>query len=720
MLYLIGDLPSTPAFQKGTTEQFLNWITAQKQFEFDVETSTEDSIVQRELKTVQFGNGYDQWVVDWDYINDEVKSSIFKLLEDRFILKIIHNAAYEMIIIRKYGHHIRNVFCTMLAEKVIFGGYDERTGVEFSLAGILQRRWGIYISKEEQLSFSEGLKNASQVLYAAGDVTYLTALKRQQMLELHLNDLEFVAALEFGAVRAFAEITFQGMKIDKKAWLKCADDAKPLLEAANEDLLREVNEDPALKKAFEEYGYVSTSDEFLANTNSPPQMKHIIQKVFPQINGSSKAIVKGFMKAATDLPDYFRNILQEFSEGNKQPLLNHVYSMDPEWMVKECYFRPKGTVTINWNSQPQVLKLFQAVDRKLSSLNKDSMSKFSHPIGAAFERYININKLITSFGVSFLEESVHPDDKVHTEINQLVSTGRISTKKPNMQQIPAKENVGNKYRNCFIPDSPDEVFVSSDYVSQELVVITFVTQEPVWKKAILAGHDLHSIMADLVYKDKWKKAGNKDCVYNLNKSKCDCKGHKRQRSSIKSINFGLAYGMSEFKLAADTRSTVPEAKALMKEYFSEVPHIEKTLTYFGNFGVRNGYIMTLSPFFRKRKFPYWKNYRNSIDEHIYGMRYHSGLGEIERASKNAPIQGSSADITKVALWLLIETLDEKSLWDIIKLKMQVHDQIDTTSPKDKAEWWAKELTTIMETAAKLVITDGSLKSETTISPVWTK
>jgi DNA polymerase I len=224
-----------------------------------------------------------------------------------------------------------------------------------------------------------------------------------------------------------------------------------------------------------------------------------------------------------------------------------------------------------------------------------------------------------------------------------------------------------------------------------------------------------------VYKDLWKKAADANCdYYHKGQIKCNCKGHKRLRGNVKTINFGLAYGMSKFKLSASLGISLPDAAALIEEYFTKFPKIKKALTYMGLFGVRKGYIQTLSPFFRKRWFPYWKYARRNIDAHIQGIQYDATLGSIERASKNMPVQGSSADMTKVAIWLMHEYIHLNALAPRVRLVMQVHDQLTSRAREDYADKWKETMHQLMLDAAKFTITNGLLGAETNITPVWTK
>lgn len=178
----------------------------------------------------------------------------------------------------------------------------------------------------------------------------------------------------------------------------------------------------------------------------------------------------------------------------------------------------------------------------------------SHAIITDFENFKSSLKLLSSYGNKFFE-LVDMDGKVRTRFNQILTTGRVSSSKPNMQQIPVLEEVGNRYRNCFIPSEPGWVLVDSDYTAQELCVIADMSQDPVWLKALADGKDLHSVCAHMMYGKKWEDATEPGCAYfqkdargSPQQQKCSCKKHKTMRYDTKALDFGLAYGMSQFKL----------------------------------------------------------------------------------------------------------------------------------------------------------------------------
>lgn len=360
--------------------------------------------------------------------------------------------------------------------------------------------------------------------------------------------------------------------------------------------------------------------------------------------------------------------------------------------------------SINWNSSSQVLRIFKKIVPTLESVGADVLYpvRKKHKIITSYLDYKKKQKLYNSYGPAFLN-LVQPDGRIHPEFRQILNTGRVSCNNPNMQQIPST----NEYRNCFIPGVKDYVFVSGDYSSQELCVIAYGSGDPVWLEALSNGQDLHSICADLLFGQKWKDAALPDCNYIQSKSKCKCPEHKKLRDLAKTINFGLAYGMSAYKFSDRADIPLREAEQIITKYFTVFPKIRYFLHSLGNFGKRNGFIKTYPPFSRKRWFEEWTPDANP-----------SKMGEIERASMNTPIQGSSADMTKLAL-VYVRNYIRKYQVPVL-LVMTVHDQIDTIAHKDYAQEWKSTLESIMEKAAMRVIKNGLLKAETSVSEVWKK
>lgn len=363
-------------------------------------------------------------------------------------------------------------------------------------------------------------------------------------------------------------------------------------------------------------------------------------------------------------------------------------------------------VTVNWDSPKQVLEVFRTlVGPDLASVNeKELQTHTSHDLIYEYIQYKGLAKLASAYGDEFLRY-VKQDGKIHTSFSQILSTGRMSSSDPNCQQIPQD----NAYRNCFIPDSSDYKFVSCDYSSQELTVIAVKSKDPVWNMALKEGKDLHSICADLVFGRKWEDATMPGCIYSLNGEKCSCPGHKKLRSTVKSLNFGLAYGMSEFKLSSVARISVEEARALITKYFKTFPNIKGFLDYLGNFSVTNGYITTFPPYRRVRWFP--KAAQKNISP--------SDRGNIDRRGRNTPIQGAGANLMKLAMVEARRHLKQHPELRV-KLVMTVHDQLDTLCHVDDIEIWAPILKRLMERVALPMFPNGEMKADLNISDKWEK
>jgi DNA polymerase I-like protein with 3'-5' exonuclease and polymerase domains len=366
-------------------------------------------------------------------------------------------------------------------------------------------------------------------------------------------------------------------------------------------------------------------------------------------------------------------------------------------------------VNIKWSSPTQVLKVFKTYLPELENVNGKEIMIHSKkfPIIGQYIKYKESMKLATSYGEEFLK-NVRVDGRIHTSFNQILNTGRVASNSPNMQQIPAD----NKFRNCFVANE-GYVYVSADYSSQELCIIAEGSKDPVWHKVLEEGQDLHSVCADLVYGEEWIDAAEDDCVYLKSRQKCDCPGHKKLRTNVKTVNFGLAYGMGPHKLAWTLDISNEEAEDLIAKYFQAFPSIGKFLENLGNYGKTRGHIRTYSPFRRIRWFENWfagiAKDRTKLGE----------LGSIERASKNTPIQGTGADMTKLALVKIREYLKANPRFDV-KVVMTVHDQIDTICKVEQANEWKVVMAELMEQAGAEILPSGLLKADPNISDKWEK
>lgn len=708
-------------FERGSFEDFTDWFHQQQDYQLDIETNVTDWWCTRKLISLQFGSitsDRQQWFLQWSALTTQEKMRLKFMLEIEHKQKLIHNGAYEYIILRFNGIILNNIYDTMLAEKVLRGGMEN---MDYALADISYKYLRITMDKTLQKSFGDDVITDDKILYAITDVAHLDVIKRLQLQEAGEKRLLNVIGLEMDSLPAFSDITYYGFELDKDKWRENIRLAEPIIEEATKVINAWIFKQPFYDYALAK-GYVSAQDRVTINFASHQQKTELLQQLIPGIPGSTQAIIKAYIRDnGKTITQELLNALVLMQEKDYSALTTILVKYHKEWLVAHDFLIPAGQVTINWNSQPQVLPFVQIAIPKISSLGEDERNKFSHQILKDLEQYKWATGLTTKYGEEFIRNHVEPDGKVRTNINQVVSTGRISSSNPNMQNITVDEKVGNRYRNAFIVPA-DHRIVDSDYVSQELVLIAFISKDPVWNEAIAKNWDIHSICAEMVYKQKWKDGAEPGCAYYAKKEKCKCAKHKVMRYDVKSINFGLAYGMTHFKLAGDLNISVPEAKELIRTYFAAFPLIGRTLNFLGEFGVRNGFIQTLGPFYRKRWFPHWRENRPFIEQHIQQIKNNSTLGEIERASKNMPIQGSSADIVKIAMVLLRDWIRYNGYIDKINIIAQVHDQITTDCATQQiAEMWAPVMDNLMVEAGKVVVPSGILKAETNnTGTCWTK
>jgi len=603
-----------------------------------VDTETEGlDFTKDKMTMVQIGDEENQFVIDAREVSIE---PLREILEDASVVKIFHNAKFDVKFIRKWANiECECIYDTMLVEKIINCG----KGLSASLANTLERHMNIILQKAVRSEFIN-LKTKpftpSQIVYGAKDVEYLLQIQQKQAKLIVQHDLQVTVQLENKAVLAFADIEYNGLDLNIEAWLALGDESAKKAEELNEELKQIVLTTKKLSKFVPKY-------------------------------------IQG---------DMFQDIEQQ--------------------------------INVNWDSPKQVLDVFRCYEKKLENVNGKELIKYKnkHTLIGRYIKYKESMKVASSYGEAFLKH-LGGDGRIHTGFNQILDTGRVSSSRPNMQQIPAD----NRFRNCFI--APEGwSFISADYSSQELNVIAFGSKDPVWIKALEEGKDLHSVCAELVYGEKWKDAAEGDCRYYAYASigrgteraqlKCNCPTHKKLRTNVKTVNFGLAYGMGANKLAETLLISKGEAKQLIEDYFKSFPNIGDFLDKLANYGKSFGYIKTFPPFNRKRWFPTW--YPKIWNDESKTME----MSSIERASKNTPIQGASADMTKLALIYVREYIKENNL--PVKMVMTVHDQIDTICEDSFLDEWVIEFKRLMEKAADVVVTNGLLKADVNISDTWEK
>lgn len=304
----------------------------------------------------------------------------------------------------------------------------------------------------------------------------------------------------------------------------------------------------------------------------------------------------------------------------------------------------------------------------LESLENDS------PIVKLVLRYRLLSKLMGTY-VSSIKEAIKEknDNHIHTIYKQTqTDTGRLSSKEPNLQNLPIRNDYAREIRKIFIPED-GSYLLSSDYSQIELRVIAHMSEDKSLINAFISGRDIHEETAKLILK--------KDAVT------------KEERSKAKAVNFGIIYGLSPWGLATDQKMSLKEAKDFIEMYHN---HFENIMSFSNNlisFCESNNYVETL--FHRRR-------YIRDIDSSNYNIREFA-----KRTAMNAPVQGTAADILKLAMVKLDRALKENNLH--ASLVLTIHDEIVVNVNKTEIDKTIKVVEETMENVTKLSV---PLKVET--------
>lgn len=295
--------------------------------------------------------------------------------------------------------------------------------------------------------------------------------------------------------------------------------------------------------------------------------------------------------------------------------------------------------------------------------------KGSHEIIDKILAYRQYAKLKSTYGDGLLAV-ICGDGKIHSTFNQTTTqTGRISSTEPNLQNIPQRSEEGREIRKLFVPQDDNYLLTDADYSQIELRILAHMSKDENLISAFNNGEDIHQETASKVF-----NVDKKDVTDVL-------------RTRAKAVNFGIVYGMGEYSLSQDLKVSVKEAKAYIESYFEKYPLVKNYLDTTVENARENGYVLTL--FGRKR-------YISEITSSNFNLR---SFGE--RVAMNTPIQGTSADIIKIAMVNIHKELKERNLKS--HLILQVHDELIIETHKDEVEIVEKLLCNCMENAAKLLV-----------------
>ncbi len=305
------------------------------------------------------------------------------------------------------------------------------------------------------------------------------------------------------------------------------------------------------------------------------------------------------------------------------------------------------------------------------STNADVLEKLrpESPMVDAVLEYRQFAKLKSTYADGLLK-AIDPDGRVRTNFQMTVTaTGRLSSTEPNLQNIPTRTDLGSEFRRMFTA-AAGCVLVDADYSQIELRLLAHIAGDEAMQRAFLAGGDFHAETAAKVF-----HVAREEVTHEM-------------RRSAKAVNFGIVYGISAYSLSQDLGVSVSDAKAYMEAYFASFPGVRKYMDEVVRDARAKGYVTTL--FHRRRDLPELSSSNKNLQ----------GFGE--RVALNTPIQGTAADVMKLAMAAVWRRLRAENLTEA-RLVLQVHDELIVECPEAQAERVAKLLEEEMENVVRLSV-----------------
>ncbi len=365
-------------------------------------------------------------------------------------------------------------------------------------------------------------------------------------------------------------------------------------------------------------------------------------------------------------------------------------------------------VSINWDSPTQMQKVFKDLGLVLESSSEKEIQKYQnqYPLVKKFIDYKKDSKLVTTYGKEFLRYINPTTNRIHADFWQYLETGRVSCGggksnnklSVNLQNLPAK----NEYLNCFIA-KPGWKIIGIDYAAQEARIAACGSKDTMWLNTFKEGKDLHSEVCKMMF----------NITDDLVKTKPEFLRGKSYRDVAKTINFGVLFGMSKFKLSNTLQISLEEADELIKKYFKATKQLKNYLDSCAKYGLANGYIRSFKPYSGIRWFPDWK-------ENLDPYKDNKIIGEITRASYNTPIQFTGAAMTKLALIKIREYIKQHNLQNSAKIIHVVHDCTMVECREEIAEEFSKIQSLLMIEAGQDFGLELPMQTDISITTCWSK
>ncbi len=559
------------------------------------------------------------------------KEALQGLLHRAGVIWIGHNLKFDwQFLAAHFDVTLAQVYDTMLVDQMLLGVGLGTARISFKLKDVAAR-YGLAVSKEERQWFP-GLQSRpqewqapfpiEQLRYMVQDIETPFAIAEHQQVKIREQSLESVADLEHEALPALAAMELRGVLIDVERWRGIL--AQKHAHMQQLEGVLHVQLGKALQQASTTYQQALQAEE--------RRLMHAYQA-----HGARTHTWEHFRKEG----------LATWSSTHTRPPV------------------PKGKgagPSITLSSSPQLQAALAMLGIHVDSTREEVLEPYAKgmPVVAHLLEWKTLEKFCSSFGENILAR-VSADGRLHTDYAQIGAvSGRIISRSPNLQQIPAHDTAGpdsdavEPIRSCFVAP-PGSCLLTADLSNIELRILAEVSRDQTMLRLFAEGKDLHAETAKLMF-GLPADTNTKTHLY---------KGNITVRAVAKTINFGLAYGMGAQGLANRVGVRIEDARVLMHTYFRTYAGVASWLQATGRRALQQGYAATLAG--RKRWFS-----TSTLD---IALR-----SSFERAARNHPIQGTNADIMKRALALLYATLPAGA-----HLLLTVHDEVVIECPESLVE-----------------------------------
>ena len=546
-----------------------------------------------------------------------------------------------------------------------------------------------------EITLNPSLDKAGELLAKLPTLDFLLRFEKGEICSLILCAGEELLVYNYDVLRAFDKLVCQSPAPKRTADAKAA----YRLALENDLFLDSIVFDSELAgylldSGAKEYSLATLQKQYLPQQKAPEEYGD--ERLFPLLCGQMQRELdaKDLTKLLTDIEIPFCRVLAQMELAGVAVNIKGVSAFGEELeahiqsLTDEIYTLAGETFNINSTQQLGGIlfdKLGLPTRKKTKSgysTNVEVLESLAdkHPIIPLILEYRKLTKLNSTYVVG-LKKAVGPDGRIHSVFKQTEArTGRISSTEPNMQNIPVRTELGREMRKFFVA-ADGCVLVDADYSQIELRILAHIADDKNMIEAFQKGEDIHSMTASKVF----------------HVPLADVPPELRSRS--KAINFGIVYGISAFSLSKDIGVPVSEAAAYIDEYLQTYSGVRQYMADSVAFGHQNGYVRTL--YGRRRDLPELSSKNHNVK--MFG----------ERAAMNTPIQGTAADIIKIAMIRVAKRLEQEKI--NARIILQVHDEIILEAAREEKDKAARLLKEEMERAADLRV---PLKVDVNTGTTW--